>query len=100
VAVDAGGGPLTVLPGTPPADGVQLIRPGTGLAWGVDDTRAAPVLLLYRTTDSARTWQRFRFTLPASSQAAPLLDFSDPDHGWLVAGGTTWRTSDGDRTWH
>ena len=34
-----------------------------------------------------------------ASVAAPLLDFSDASHGWLVFDGVTWRTSDGGVSW-
>jgi hypothetical protein len=90
---------LTPLPGKPLVDGLQLIRPGVGLAWGVNDVGRTSTLVIYRTTDNARIWQRFQASLPASAQIPPLLAFSDPDNGWLVLGSATSRTSDGGRTW-
>jgi photosystem II stability/assembly factor-like uncharacterized protein len=91
---------LTPLPGKPPADDMRLIRPGIGFAWGVNDVGRASTLVIYRTTNNGRAWQHFQVALPASAQVAPLLAFSDQDHGWLVLGSATWRTADGGRTWH
>jgi hypothetical protein len=57
--------------------------------------------VLNRTTDNGRGWRQARTTLvaPAGAAAAPLLDFSDASHGWLVFGGVTWRTSDSGTSW-
>ena len=57
---------------------------------------------LYRTTDNGRTWQRYQVRLPArrGTNSPVVLAFSDPRHGWLVQGSTTFHTSDGGRTWH
>jgi photosystem II stability/assembly factor-like uncharacterized protein len=87
------------LPGTLPADGLQLTGSYTGFTWSIDYTKVQ-VLNLYRTTDGGRTWQRSRFTLPATADTTPLLGFSDASHGWLVLGSRTWHTSDGGQTWH
>jgi photosystem II stability/assembly factor-like uncharacterized protein len=94
------GGRLTTLPGNPPADGgVQLIRPGTGVAWDVVYGRGnATTLVVARTTDGGGHWARFRFRLPGDG-SLPLLGFSNADDGWLVTGATTLRTDNGGRTW-
>ncbi|HXL92774.1 MAG TPA: hypothetical protein VN969_27905 [Streptosporangiaceae bacterium] len=94
------GGRLAVLPGHPPADGgVQLIGPGTGFAWDLAFGRHDSVtLVLERTTDDAQRWTRSELPLPLSAYGA-LVAFASADDGWLVAGSTTWRTSDGGRTW-
>jgi len=97
-----GGGPLRLLPASTPAGYVQLISPGRGFAWDLGySTATLTVLSLARTTDNGRSWQHYtiRMEMPANSPAEPLLGFSDPDHGWLVLGSTTWHTSDGGRTW-
>jgi len=97
------GGPLSVLPATVPAGAVQLISPGTGLAWSVSNpgNPLLSVLSLARTTDGGRRWQHssVRLVIPADSPAAPLLSFTDASHGWLVLGDATWHTADGGRTW-
>jgi hypothetical protein len=97
------GGSLQLLPASIPAGYVQLISPGTGFAWAVAGTGNPQVsmLSLARTTDGGRSWQQVstRLVIPATSTAAPLLAFSDADHGWLVLGRATWRTADGGRTW-
>jgi photosystem II stability/assembly factor-like uncharacterized protein len=102
VAVSSGG-PLTLLPATVPAGNVQLISPGTGLAWSLNYPAhsQAEVLALARTTDGGRRWQAssIRLDIPASSSAVPLLSFTDASHGWLVLGSTAWHTADGGRTW-
>ena len=94
------GGRLAVLPGRPPADdGVQLIRPGTGFAWDLAFGRHDSVtLVVERTTDGARRWTRSELPLPSSAYGA-LVTFANANDGWLVAGSTTWHTSDGGRTW-
>lgn len=106
VAVADGAAPKTLplLSGSLDAGNVQLIGHGTGFVWGLESPAGHPtetILSLYRTTDNGRSWQHsdVRLVVPASSQAVPLLDFSDANHGWLVLGGATWRTSDGGRTW-
>jgi photosystem II stability/assembly factor-like uncharacterized protein len=96
------GGPLRLLPAGVPAGDVQLISPGTGFAWSQDYTGPdVSTLSLYRTTNGGRSWQHsgIRLVIPATSQAAPLLDFSDASHGWLVLGNRTWHTADGGRSW-
>jgi photosystem II stability/assembly factor-like uncharacterized protein len=101
-----GGAPqrsLSLLPAFVPAGTVQLIAPGTGLAWSLNYPSSPSVadLSLARTTDGGRRWQRssLRLDIPAGSLAAPLLDFTDVTHGWLVLGNATWHTADGGRTW-
>jgi photosystem II stability/assembly factor-like uncharacterized protein len=103
--VSTGGGGLRLLPGSLPADNVQLLGHGTGFVWGLDYPSGHPdltVLTLYRTTDDGASWQHsdIGLVIPASSAAVPLLDFTDASHGWLVLGNATWRTSDGGRSWH
>jgi len=97
------GGPLSLLPATVPAGAVQLISPGTGLAWSLNypGGPSAAVVSLARTTDNGRSWQRssIRLVIPVNSLAVPLLGFSDASHGWLVLGHGTWHTADGGRTW-
>jgi photosystem II stability/assembly factor-like uncharacterized protein len=93
-------GRLTKLRGNPPADGgVQLIRPGTGIAWDVVyGARNVTTLVVARTTDGGGRWARSRFRLPGEG-APPLLGFSSAGNGWLVIGATTLRTDNGGRTW-
>jgi hypothetical protein len=97
------GGPLSLLPAAVPAGTVQLISPGTGLAWSLNypSNPSVAVLTLARTSDNGQRWQQssIRLIIPASSLAVPLLSFSDADHGWLVLGNVTWHTADGGRTW-
>jgi len=97
------GGALSLLPATIPAGAVQLISPGTGLAWSLDypGGPTAVILSLARTTDNGRSWQRssVRLSIPADSPDVPLLSFSDADNGWLVLGQGTWHTADGGRSW-
>jgi photosystem II stability/assembly factor-like uncharacterized protein len=106
VAVADGAAPKTLplLSGSLNAGNVQLTGQGTGFVWSLESPAGHPtetILSLYRTTDNGRSWRHsdIRLVVPASSQAMPLLDFSDANHGWLVLGGRTWRTSDGGRTW-
>jgi photosystem II stability/assembly factor-like uncharacterized protein len=98
-----GGGPLRLQPAPQDASGVQVLGHGTGFAWGLESAEQAgeSVLVLSRTTDGGRSWRRSTATLvaPPGAVAAPLLDFSDASHGWLVFGGVTWRTSDGGINW-
>ncbi len=99
----ADGGALRLLPGPPDASYVQLLGRGTGFAWGLEQ-RGGPgqtIVALSRTTDNGRSWRHSRTTLVAPPGAAgtPLLGFSDANHGWLVFGGVTWRTSDGGTGW-
>jgi photosystem II stability/assembly factor-like uncharacterized protein len=96
------GASLQLLPAATPAGYVQLVSPGTGFAWDLSYSNSALVVLsLARTTDGGRTWQRYsvRIEIPATAPNAPLLGFSDANHGWLVIGNATWRTADGGRTW-
>jgi photosystem II stability/assembly factor-like uncharacterized protein len=97
------GGPLSLLPASVPAGAVQLISPGTGLAWSLNypGSLSVAVVSLARTTDGGHSWQRssIRLVIPAGSLAVPLLDFTDASHGWLVLGNATWHTADGGRTW-
>ena len=98
-----GGGPLRLQPAPQDASNVQVLSHGTGFAWGLESAEQAgeSVLVLSRTTDGGRSWRRSTATLvaPPGAVAAPLLDFSDASHGWLVFGGVTWRTSDGGINW-
>jgi photosystem II stability/assembly factor-like uncharacterized protein len=93
---------LSPVPGSPAANGAQLLSPGAGIAWWLNGGQSGSdfVLSVYRTTDNGRHWQQFLtpVTLPPQSQQV-LLSFSDIDHGWLVIGDTTWLTADGGRTW-
>jgi hypothetical protein len=100
------GGPPRLEPAPQDASDVQLLGHGTGFAWGLESLETPgpvgrSVLVLSRTTDSGRGWRQARTTLvaPPGAAAAPLLDFSDASHGWLVFGGVTWRTSDGGTSW-
>ena len=96
------GGPLRLLPAATPVSFVQLISPGTGFAWALEYSKGELVVLsLARTADNGRSWLRssIRLDLPANAPAAPLLDFVDANHGWLVLGDATWHTADGGRTW-
>jgi photosystem II stability/assembly factor-like uncharacterized protein len=92
-----------VLPATVPAGAVQVISPGTGLAWSLNypGNASVAVLSLARTTDGGRRWAQstIRLIIPADSSAAPLLSFTDASHGWLVLGNGTWHTADGGATW-
>ena len=104
VAVVSTGGGLRLLPASLPADNVQFLGHGTGFAWGLEypaGRQDLTVLALYRTTDGGGSWQHsdIGLVVPASSTAEPLLDFTDASHGWLVLGNSTWRTSDGGRSW-
>jgi photosystem II stability/assembly factor-like uncharacterized protein len=98
-----GGGPLRLQPAPRDASNVQVLGHGTGFAWGLESAEQAgeSVLVLSRTTDGGRSWRRSTATLvaPPGAVGAPLLDFSDASHGWLVCGGVTWRTSDGGVSW-
>jgi photosystem II stability/assembly factor-like uncharacterized protein len=105
LAVTAGG-PLRREPTPQDASDVQLLGHGTGFAWGLESLETPgpagrTVLVLSRTTDNGRGWRQARITLvaPPGAAAAPLLDFSDASHGWLVFGGVTWRTFDGGTSW-
>lgn len=94
------GGRLTVLAGKPPSGNVQLTGPDAGFAWGVTYAGRSSSLVIYRTSDGGRTWRHESVALPAGDQATPLLGFASLDDGWLVLGGTTWRTTNGGLTWH
>jgi photosystem II stability/assembly factor-like uncharacterized protein len=99
----ADGGALRLLPGPPDASYVQLLGRGTGFAWGLEQ-RGGPgqtIVALSRTIDNGRSWRHSRTTLiaPPGAAGTPLLGFSDANHGWLVFGGVTWRTSDGGTGW-
>lgn len=93
------GNRAAALTGAPPADGLQLTGPGTGFAWSVDYSGAETTLTVYRTVDNGRHWSHAKFMLPGSEQPAPLIAFSDPGDGWLVAGQATLRTGDAGRSW-
>jgi len=92
-------GRLTTLRGNPPPDGgVQLIRPGTGIAWDlVYSSGNTTTLVVAGTTDGGGHWARSRFLL--TGDALPLVAFSSAKDGWLVLGATTLRTGNGGRTW-
>ena len=89
----ANGGPLSLFPATVPAGAVQLISPGTGLAWSLNypSNPAVAILALARTADNGRRWQQssIRLNIPVNSLAVPLLSFTDASHGWLVLGNVT-----------
>jgi photosystem II stability/assembly factor-like uncharacterized protein len=99
----ADGGPLRLLPASLDANNVQLLGRGTGFAWGLEDRGGSgrSILALSRTTDDGHSWRHSSTSLiaPPGAVGAPLLDFSDASHGWLVFGGVTWRTSDGGVSW-
>lgn len=106
VAVTDGTAPghLPLLASSLDAGQVLLLGRGTGFVWGLESPSSHPgqtIVSLYRTTDNGRQWRHcaIRLTIPAGSAVSPLLGFSDADHGWLVLGSTTWRTSDGGRAW-
>ena len=87
--------------GVPAGNGTQLTGSRTGFTWGISGPGPGGTLTLYRTTDGGRTWQRarVRLELPAGSAASIQLAFTDATHGWLVAPGATWHTTDGGRAW-
>jgi len=106
VAAAAGRAPksLSLLASSLDAGQVQLLGRGTGFVWGLESPAGRPdqtIVSLYRTTDNGRQWRHsdIRLAIAAGSPASPLLGFSDANHGWLVLGSTTWRTSDGGRAW-
>jgi photosystem II stability/assembly factor-like uncharacterized protein len=106
VAAAAGSAPksLSLLSSSLDAGQVQLLGRGTGFVWALQSPAGPPavtIVSLYRTTDNGRQWRHsdIRLTIPAGSPATPLLGFSDANHGWLVLGSATWRTSDGGRAW-
>lgn len=95
---------LPLLASSLDAGQVLLLGQGTGFVWGLDAPSGhsgQSIVSLYRTTDDGRQWRHhdIALTIPASSPATALLGFSDANHGWLVLGSSTWRTSDGGRTW-
>jgi hypothetical protein len=102
VAVTSGS-TLSPLPATVPAGAVQLISPGTGVAWSLNypGGPSQADLALAETTNGGHSWLRssLRLFIPADSAAGPLLGFSDAAHGWLVLGSRTWHTADRGRTW-
>lgn len=94
------GGRLSVLPGKPPTDNVQLVGPGAGFAWGIEYHGRTPILELYRTTNAGHSWQRNTKTLSSDPAAlSPMLSFSSAQDGWLVTGHVTLTTTTGGRTW-
>jgi photosystem II stability/assembly factor-like uncharacterized protein len=106
VAVADGSSPtsLPLLSSSLDAGQVQLLGRGTGFVWGLESPSGhsdQTIVSLSRTTDNGRQWRHsgIPLTIPAGSPASPLLGFSDANHGWLVLGSATWRTSDGGRTW-
>jgi photosystem II stability/assembly factor-like uncharacterized protein len=106
VAVADGTAPrhLGLLASSLDAGQVLLLGQGTGFVWGLESPAGhseQTIVSLYRTTDNGRQWRHsgIPLTIAAGSPASPLLSFSDANHGWLVLGSTTWRTSDGGRTW-
>jgi photosystem II stability/assembly factor-like uncharacterized protein len=106
VAVAHGSSPrsLSLLSSSLDAGQVERLGPGTGFVWGLEFPSGhseQTIVALYLTTDNGRQWRHVdvRLTGATASGASPLLGFSDADHGWLVLGSSTWRTSDGGRTW-
>jgi photosystem II stability/assembly factor-like uncharacterized protein len=95
---------LSLLASSLDAGQVLLLGQGTGFVWGLESPSGhsdQSIVSLYRTTGNGRQWRHadIALTIPASSPATPLLGFSDANHGWLVLGSSTWRTSDGGHTW-
>jgi photosystem II stability/assembly factor-like uncharacterized protein len=92
---------LTPVAHSPSVNAVQLVAPGAGFAWRLGwNTRAkVPFLLIYRTADGGRHWQRSKLTF-RPTPSPPLLTFTGPADGWLLVAGLTWHTSDGGLTWH
>jgi hypothetical protein len=73
------GGPLSLLPAAVPAGTVQLISPGTGLAWSLNypSNPSVAVLTPARTSDNGQRWQQSgtRLLVPASSLAGAAARF-------------------------
>ena len=80
---------------------LQLISFRSGFAWSISGAGPGGVVTLYRTTDAGRSWQaaRFRLNLAPGASGTLALAFTDDTHGWLVAGGATWHSADGGRSW-
>jgi photosystem II stability/assembly factor-like uncharacterized protein len=96
----ASGHTVTPIPNAPAAANVQLLSPGTGVAWqltSVGQSSTASVLSIWRTTDNGGRWQQARTKITTALPV--LLYFSDSSDGWLVSGNTTWLTVNGGRTW-
>jgi hypothetical protein len=70
---------------TPSLGWAAIVRPGTN------------TVLVYRTRDGAKSWQKlFAATVPEAQN--PTIQFFDQDHG-LVFAGRLYRTSDGGAQW-
>jgi hypothetical protein len=104
-AVTHAGRTITPVPHSPSVQGVQLVSRTTGFAWTFEPKPypASPVLVLHRTTDAGRHWQQVPILAPATQAdgpaTQPFVDFTDPEHGWLLIGTTSWHSSDGGRSW-
>jgi photosystem II stability/assembly factor-like uncharacterized protein len=101
-AIGDDGTTVTPLTASPPAQSVERVTANTGYAWddetntGDDATRVS----LYSTHDAGASWSHVAVTVPEPAGALPLLDFTAAGDGWLIAGGTSWHSTDGGRTWH
>lgn len=81
---------------------------GDGRGWlliTVQDVQQR-VLVILRTADNGQTWARYAFpNAPAGCErsgeniASVIVDFVDPDNGWLIGRGSLCHTADGGRNW-
>jgi photosystem II stability/assembly factor-like uncharacterized protein len=82
-----------------------LGAPSRDVVWAFVDFR-----LLFRSTDSGRTWVRRQLPVDWESSGRLTFSFADADNGWALVSGSpatqcqaataqVWRTSDGARTW-
>jgi photosystem II stability/assembly factor-like uncharacterized protein len=83
----------------PPVSGIDLITPSFGVGWSFGLRQSS----LWSTLDGGEHWTRA--ALPARVGIAQpsfpaQVSFASPPVGWLAFDGTTWRTSDGGRSWH
>ena len=84
-------------------------------AWAALEEQQGGTTIVYRTSDGGLHWDQADLLVAAPPPFMPVLFdqlyFADPEHGWLLAVGTTgagsassltmlwWRTDDGGRTW-